>query len=226
MHKVDIRKHIIDRVIARRGKYHLFDHLCAKKTALAVIDMQNTFLSPGAPVEVPRGREIVPSINKLCGPLRKMGVQIIWITHANTSKGISSDWPSFFDFFVADDVREKTLSGLAAGADGQKIWAALDVHAEDEKIFKNRYSALIGSSSNLEQLLKNREIDTLLIAGTKTNVCCESTGRDSMMLGFKTVMVSDCCAALTDEEHLNSLENFIQQFGDVMTSSEVLKALT
>ena len=68
-------------------------------------------------------------------------------------------------------------------------------------------------------------IDTVLIAGTKTNVCCEATARDAMMLDFKVVMVSDCCAALSDDEHRATLENMIQQFGDVMTADEVLERL-
>jgi ureidoacrylate peracid hydrolase len=46
-----------------------------------------------------------------------------------------------------------------------------------------------------------------------------------MMLDFKTVMLSDCCAALSDEEHRATLETFIQQFGDVMTADEALTAL-
>jgi ureidoacrylate peracid hydrolase len=89
-------------------------------------------------------------------------------------------------------------------------------------VFKNRYSALISGSSNLERILRSMKIDTLLIAGTKTNVCCESTARDAMMLDFKTVMLSDCCAALSDDEHRATLETFIQQFGDVLTGDEAL----
>ena len=85
--------------------------------------------------------------------------------------------------------------------------------------------ALIAGASNLEALLREAGIDTLLIAGTKTNVCCESTARDAMMLGFKAVMLSDCCAALSDDEHQATLETFIQQFGDVMTSADVLARL-
>jgi ureidoacrylate peracid hydrolase len=65
-----------------------------------------------------------------------------------------------------------------------------------------------------------------LIAGTKTNVCCESTARDAMMLDFKTVMLSDCCAALSDDEHRATLENIFQQFGDVSTADEALRKLT
>ena len=65
----------------------------------------------------------------------------------------------------------------------------------------------------------------MLVTGTVTNVCCESTARDAMMLDFKVVLVEDCCAALSDDEHRSALENIIQQFGDVMTADEVLVRL-
>ncbi|HET7201144.1 MAG TPA: isochorismatase family protein, partial [Burkholderiales bacterium] len=85
--------------------------------------------------------------------------------------------------------------------------------------------ALIQGSSGLLKILRERNIDTLLIAGTKTNVCCECTARDAMMLDFKVVILSDCTAALSDEEHLATLENAIQQFGDVLTAEEALALL-
>ncbi len=99
------------------------------------------------------------------------------------------------------------------------------LHLCDLRLFKNRYSALIAGSSQLERVLRGRGIETLLIGGTKTNVCCESTARDAMMLDFNVVMVSDCLAALSDEEHRGTLENVIQQFGDVLTVDEVLERL-
>ena len=225
MHDVEIRQEVIDRVMARRGHFHLFDHLEPTKSALVVIDMQNTFLRPGAPVEVPKGRDIVSNINRLSAAVRELGVQVIWVTHANSSSGGKSDWPGFFDNFVADEVRSKTIAGLEPGAEGQQIWPELEVALTDAKIFKNRYSALISGASSLERQLRSQGIDTIMIAGTKTNVCCESTARDAMMLDFKTVMLSDCCAALSDEEHRATLETFIQQFGDVMTADEALTAL-
>jgi len=225
MHDIEIRQEVIDRVMARRSRFHLFDRLEPTKTALVVIDMQNTFLRPGAPVEVPKGRDIVPNINRLSAALRELGVQVIWVTHANSSPGGKSDWSGFFENFVADELRSKTIAGLEPGADGQQIWPELEVAPADTKIFKNRYSALISGASSLERQLRSQGIDTVMIAGTKTNVCCESTARDAMMLDFKTVMLSDCCAALSDEEHRATLETFIQQFGDVMTADEVLAAL-
>ena len=221
-----IRQHIIDRVIARRGRLHLFDSLDAKRTALVVIDMQKTFCEPGAPAEVPSSRTIIEPINRLAAGLRAAGGTVIWCTHANLGTSGGSDWQNFFDHFVSDDVRARTIESLAPGGSGQAIWHELRVEEADIKLFKNRYSALISGSSQLERILRSLGIDTLLIAGTKTNVCCESTARDAMMLDFKVVMVSDGTAALSDEEHRASLETIIQQFGDVLTADEVVARLT
>ena len=85
MHDVDIRPEIVDRVLARRGRFHLFDKLPLETTALVIIDMQNTFLRPGAPVEVPKGRDIVAGINRLTSRLRALGVPVIWVTHAKVN---------------------------------------------------------------------------------------------------------------------------------------------
>lgn len=220
MHKLDIRQEIIDRVMTRRGRLHLFDAFDPARTALVVIDMQDTFCAPDSPAEVPVSRDIVEPINALTRILRPLGVKVIWVLHANTRSGLRSDWEMFFNHIVAGDVRERTIDSLAPGR--QSVWQGLEQGNDDITIFKNRYSALIHGSSQLEPMLRNFGMDTLLIAGTKTNVCCEATARDAMMLDFRVVMVKDCCAALSDEEHRATLETFIQQFGDVMDSEEVL----
>jgi ureidoacrylate peracid hydrolase len=149
-------------------------------------------------------------------------VPVIWVLHANTRIGSRSDWELFFNTIVADEIRETTLANLA---EKQTVWPELITAPADLTMMKNRYSALIPGSSALERTLRGMGIDTVLIAGTKTNVCCESTARDAMMLDFKVVMVEDCCAALSDTEHQGALENIIQQFGDVMTADEVLARL-
>jgi ureidoacrylate peracid hydrolase len=222
MHDIAIRQEIIDRVMARRGRLHLFDRLDPARTAVVNIDMQHTFCAPGAPAEVPLSRKIVEPINRLNAGMRQRGGHVIWVTHANLGTEEGSDWSGFFDNFVADDVRRRTIESLSPDGSGQEIWEELEVLASDIRIFKNRYSALIPGSSSLERVLRSHGIDTLLITGTKTNVCCESTARDAMMLDFNVVMVSDGTAALSDEEHRATLETMIQQFGDVMTVDEIL----
>ena len=224
MHNVAIRQHIIDRVMARRGRFHWFEKLDPSRTALAVIDMQNTFCQPGAPGEVPTARAIVPAINHLTRGLRALKVPVFWVLHANTHRDGVSDWEVFFGNVVASDaVRRRMVESLAPGR--QAVWEGLETAPQDSTLIKNRYSALAHGASGLERVLRSMGVDTLLVAGTKTDVCCESTARDAMMLDFKTVMVSDCCAALSDDEHLGALETFIQQFGDVMTGDEALERL-
>ena len=206
--------------MARRGRLHLYDRLDPKRTALLVIDMQNAFVAPGAPIEVPDARTVVPTINRLAQELRKRGVPVIWVLHEN-----ADGWDGFFGVFVRPEARAAAAKALSAGHELQKPWRELDVAAGDLKVAKSRYSAFIGPSSPLAGVLRERGIDTLLIAGTKTNVCCECTARDAMMLDYKVVMLSDCTAALSDEEHRATLENMIQQFGDVLTAEEVLEIL-
>lgn len=223
MHQVAIRQRIIDRLMARRGRVHWFERLDPARTALAVVDMQSLFCEPGAPAEVAAARGIIEPINRLTRALRELRVPVFWVLHANKFDRGRSDWELFFHHVVADpEIRRRTMQSLAAPP---QVWAALDTAPQDRILTKNRYSAFSAGASPLERLLRDSGIDTLLVAGTKTNVCCDSTARDAMMLGFKSVLVSDCCAALSDEEHQAALETFIQQFGDVVTGDEALQKL-
>lgn len=221
-HRTQIRQEIVERVLARRGRLHLFETFAPAETALIVIDMQNTFVAQGAAAEVPAARAIVPELNRVTTALRTAGVAVIWITHANERRDGGSDWPSFFNHFVAADVRDRTIASLAPDGEGQRLWPELTVAPGDVQLRKNRYSALIPGASDLDRVLRDRGIRNLLVAGTKTNVCCEATARDAMMMDYNVVMVSDCLAALSDDEHRASLETIIQQFGDVMTGNEVI----
>ena len=222
MHRVALRPEIVERVTARRGRLHLYDFLDARRTALLVIDMQNAFVAPGAPIEVPAAREIVPQINRLADGLRRRGATVVWVLHQNEAGG--GDWRGFFDVFVRPENRGRAAQALSPGNGLQQLWPALEPEENDLRVPKNRYSAFLGNAS-LRGLLAKKGIDTLLVAGTKTNVCCECTARDAMMLDYKVVLVSDCTAALSDEEHRATLENVIQQFGDVLTADEVLARL-
>jgi len=67
---------------------------------------------------------------------------------------------------------------------------------------------------HVERVLRNLGIDTILIAGTKTNVCCEATARDAMMLDFKVVMVGELCGGV-GRRAPGEPGTTIQQFGDL-----------
>ena len=91
---------------------------------------------------------------------------------------------------------------------------------------KATYSALIQDSSTLEAELRRRDVESLLIAGTTTNVCCESTARDAMLLDFRVIVLSDATAAATLEEHVASLNNIALYFADVMAVAEAEERLS
>lgn len=225
MHKLDVRKEIVDRVLKRRSRYHLFDRLDPAKTAFVVVDMQNLFCEPGAPAEVPESRGICGGITRLASALRRLGGKVVWITSAITGEAGKSDWSMFVDNFIAPENRDKLIQYMKPGGHGQQVWKELTPERDDLHITKLRYSCFTPGSSSLERALRSRGIQNVLIGGTKTNICCESTARDASQLDFNTVMVSDCTAALSEEEHRATLENIIQQFGDVLTADEVITLL-
>ena len=78
-----------------------------------------------------------------------------------------------------------------------RFYEEMDISDDDFVVIKNRYSCFIPGSSSLERLLRSQGRDTVLLAGTKTNICVESTARDGMMLDFRMAVLSDATAALT-----------------------------
>ena len=150
---------------------------------------------------------------------------MIWVTSASSFANGKSDWESFIRNFVAEEVQQRTIEAMKPGGHGEEIWHELEPDERDLFVRKNRYSALTPGASMLQTVLASHRIRNVLIGGTKTNICCESTARDAMQLDYRVVMVEDCNAALSDDEHRAALENMIQQFGDVMTADEAVAAL-
>jgi ureidoacrylate peracid hydrolase len=163
----------------------------------------------------------VPNVNRLAEAVRATGGAVVWIKTTFTDDALRS-WSTFFEM-VTPQLRARRVAALTADSKGHELWATLDVRPDDLIVEKDRFSAFIQGSSNLADVLRNRGVDTILITGTVTNVCCESTARDAMMLNFKTVMVTDGNAAMTDEDHNASLCAFYLTFGDIM-STEMLVA--
>ena len=224
MHRLSIPQSVVDRVVARRGREHVHDVLDPARTALVVVDMQNAFMLPGvAHALCPMAEKIVPNINRLAQAVRMTGGTVIWIKTTFKDDALKN-WSTYFEM-VKPEQGARRVAALTAGSKGHELWAALDVRADDLIVEKNRFSAFIQGSSNLAEVLRERGLDTVLITGTVTNVCCESTARDAMMLNFKTIMVTDGNAAVTDEDHNASLCAFYLTFGDVMPTDMLVTRL-
>jgi ureidoacrylate peracid hydrolase len=166
----------------------------------------------------------VPNVNKLAAATRAVGGAVVWIQMTHTEED-KKTWSVFYEDVTKTAMRGDKLKGLVRGSHGQALYETLDVKPGDLKVEKKRFSAFIQGSSDLDKLLKERGIDTVLVTGTVTNTCCESTARDAMMLNYKTIMISDANAAATDEEHNATLANMLRIFGDVMSTDEVIARL-
>jgi ureidoacrylate peracid hydrolase len=224
MHKLAIPQSVTDRVVARRGSEHCFADLDPAKTALVVVDMQNAFMMDGVGHAVcPAAREIVPNINRLARAVRKTGGAVVWVKTMFTEASLK-EWSTSYAM-VLPARKAKRIEALSKGGKGYELWDALDIEPRDLMVDKQRFSAFLPESSDIAPLLRGRGIDTVLITGTVTNVCCESSARDAMMMNFKTIMVTDGNAAANDEEHNATLVAFYLSFGDIMPTDMLIHCL-
>jgi ureidoacrylate peracid hydrolase len=191
-------------------------------TALLVVDLQNAFMAPGETLENPHARDIVPNVNTLARAVRQRGGEVLFLRHT------VSDDPRFKLTEWQARMVPRALNGdfqLRAGTFGHQLYDKLEVLADDVLINKHRFSAFLPNSSDLDAELRKRGIDTVIITGTITNVCCESSARDAQMLGYKVVFVSDATAAFTDEEHNAALLSMATVFAEVRPTSGVVALL-
>jgi nicotinamidase-related amidase len=115
----------------------------------------------------------------------------------------------------------------AAGGSGplaDRLAPGLAVDPDDLLAEKSASSAFFPGRCPLPGLLTGRGIDTVLITGTVTNVCCESSARDASTLGFRVIMVANANAnaARRDRDHNATLHTIYRTFGDVRPTAEAL----
>ena len=109
---------------------------------------------------------------------------------------------------------------ITTGRCGRKSTQASDIYVD-----KTRFGAFVPGASRLHETLQARGIDTLIVTGTLTNCCCESTARDAMQMNYKLIFVTDANAALSDTAHNATLDNMCMIFADVRPTSEVLEVI-
>ena len=215
---------IVRGVIERRGTEHSFADLDPAHTALVVIDLQHAFMNDAVGfAAVPAARDIVPAVNRLAAVVRETGGGVFWIKMTHDDRCFS-DWSVAYEL-QTPEYRAKRIAALSEGTLGHELWPELDVRPEDENVKKYRYSAFMPGTSDLAERLRSRGFDTVLITGTVTNVCCESSARDANMTNFRTIMVSDGNAALSQALHDASLTAFYYTFGDVLDTEMIIASL-
>jgi ureidoacrylate peracid hydrolase len=221
MHKSAIYPSVIERIEQRRGGIRVFDRLDSKRTAHVVVDLQNGFMAPGAVAEIAQAREIVPAVNRISEAVRDAGGLVVYIQNTFDEVAIRT-WSTYFDHFCSPSRRQRMIEAFTPGADGHALWFGLDVRPQDLKVCKRRFGAFVPGSSDLHAILQERGVDTLIITGTASQVCCESTARDAMMLNYKVFFVADGNATFTDEEHSATVSAMAYTFCDVIGSEALI----
>ncbi|SUA72869.1 Isochorismatase family protein yecD [Nocardia otitidiscaviarum] len=195
----------------RRGRRFAYSDLVPATTALVVIDMVPFHVADNL-----YGRGIVPNINRLTETLRTAGGTVAWVlpdTSRPSRAAIEFFGPAFAEIF--------SRSG-GTGPPHARLWPELVADDGDVFVDKSAFSAFFPGRCALPQQLEQRGIDTVLITGTVTNVCCESSARDAATLGFRVIMVADANAARRDQDHNATLHTIYRSFGDVRSTADVL----
>ena len=138
-----------------------------------------------------------PPCRRRVRSLRERGGAVVYLRHT------VSDDPRFRLTDFQARMVPRTSDGdfhFRAGTFGHRLYSELDVQARDLKVDKHRYSGFMPNSSDLDSILRKRGVDTVIITGTVTNVCCESNARDASMLGYK--VIPHICEYVILEFHL------------------------
>ena len=195
----------------RRGRRHAFETLEPAQTALVVIDMVRFFVSDSSYC-----LGIVPNISGIAAALRAAGGTVAWVVPAPADRQVVSE--EFFGPEMAAVFRGSGGEGPVPG----RLWEGFEVHPDDLLAEKTAFSAFFPGRCPLPSLLDARGITTVLVTGTVTNVCCESSARDASTLGYRVIMVADACAAMRDQDHNAALHTIYRSFGDVRPAAEVI----
>jgi ureidoacrylate peracid hydrolase len=126
MHNSRISVEALQRSSQRRGgKIHPFrDVLDPARTAHLVIDLQNGFLEPGAPVEIPEAREIVSTVNAISAAVRKAGGINVFIRYVSRSDD-TRKWSTFYSTMLPQAAGSAIVETFSPGQHGMNLWPQL-----------------------------------------------------------------------------------------------------
>jgi nicotinamidase-related amidase len=151
------------------------------RTALINVDTQRCFVE-GSLLSVPDGKDLLHRINRLSEACRAAGALVVhtrgWLRRDTQTHGVARE-------IVPPFIRELYTEGASTA----ELDDALVVADGDLVVDKPRYGAFTGT--DLELLLRSRGIDTVLVTGINTNICCETTARETAQLDFRVFFVSD-----------------------------------
>ena len=183
------------------------------KTALIVIDMQNSFLHPEGEHYYAQPAGLLDNVHRLLEAARASDVLIIHTADRHR--------PGFIDFeqervpphCISDGFDARYFDGFGPVGTGREI-----------EIVKRRYSAFF--ATDLALFLKEQSIERVVICGVKTNVCVRATAQDAFAHGFRVCVVGDATGSNREALARASLEDIERYMGSVVSTDTAMELLS
>jgi nicotinamidase-related amidase len=164
-------------------------------------------------------RRVVPRVNELAAAVRRSGGVVAWVlSHMAVM-------PKHFAAILGVELATKYFDDGQPDGNGTTLWHELQTLPKDVVAIKSGASAFFPGKCDLKEQLDPLGIDTVLIAGAVTNICCESSARDAAELEYKVIMVSDALSGHAHGLHEATLATFYRIFGDVRPSTDIIDLL-
>ena len=174
------------------------------KQAVIVVDMLNDFIT-GA-LKCDRGVAIVPQTTKLVNGARKAGIPVIFTCDAHI-KGLDGELKLWGDHAVA-------------GTKGAEVIPELGLCDKDYVVPKRRYSGFF--QTNLDLLLRELGVDTLIVCGLQTHICVQHTIADAYYLGYKVLLPKDATDCFTQEIYDHATNYIAEMYAAELTDVNAL----
>lgn len=154
---------------------------------------------------------LIHNIQSIIEASEKAGVEVVYVQH-NDSSEVSKP---MVDWWGGDKIEY-----------GSEGWKMIDLFDTTGKtiVNKNQYSAFF--KTNLDEVLKEKRIQDVIIVGVMSNCCCETTARDAFMHGYNVFFINDATATVNADLHLSALKNVSFGFGCVKNTKDIMNDIS
>lgn len=191
-------------------------------TAVLVCNMQRCWTVPTEPFyRLLPGQDdgFFLQVNDFATRARDRGAKIVWLRTMTGPIGADDYWSTYLDHFVGPQNRGPAVEALLPGSESQDLDPRMTVQSGDWIIDKPRFDAFL--KTGLDERLRDDGVDGVVVVGTATNICCESTIRSAMGRDFATWMPHDLVSAPTVDGHVAGLRSVAQSFAEITDSAQL-----
>lgn len=183
--------------------------ICKKKIGLLVLDMQNIFLKPEFHAYIPSSKNIITNILLLLHKFKELNQPVVFTKHITNPTHNDNMHKWWKNIISESEIQSEIIS---------------DFNQNDGFILKkSQYSAFF--ETDLDHILKRKNITQLIITGVMTHLCCESTARDGFMKGYEIWFPINATASYNEQLHLGTLCSITHGFGECVLVQDLINYL-